>query len=108
MHTKCSSTELFCRLQVDAKPQVHERDRGSSENLWVVSQSVCWFRRPQVRKDHADANFWNPPRIGPQNQNTGSLCWRGLMGPFCHREVWAGEDPLESLSREAVVIIIGL
>ena len=38
-------------------------------------------KRAHKHKDPTRHGFWNTPSAGPHNQNVGSLCLSGLLGP---------------------------
>ena len=53
------------------------------------------FRRPHKHKDPRNQGVWNPPCLGPWNQNVGSLCVFGLWGvphaAACGKDVMSPE-----------------
>ena len=46
------------------------------------ASGVGGLSRRLLNKDPTDHGFWYPPSIGPCNQNVGSLCSCGLLGPY--------------------------
>ena len=50
-----------------------------SEHM-VVAKNV--HHELQKHKDPTRHDFWKSPYDGRQNQNIGSLCLRGLLGPY--------------------------
>ena len=60
---------------------------GSDGEGFCSSLQVVVLERPHKHRDPTNHAFWNPPCLGPWNQNVGALCSCGLWGP---KEMWQG------------------